>query len=223
MPVPDRLRERKKQATRDSISAIATRLFIERGFDRVTIADVAAAAEVSKMTVTNYFPRKEDMVFDLREQIVDGPRRAVLARPSGQSVTDAVRLWFRACLAANDPTIGAHGAAFDRLVTGSRTLLAAEREMWERREIMLAEAIAQSATDAADGANSTSVAAAGGDYAGEVPVTVRVRAAALSGVLRSVHDQGRRLTLSGQQKQEINRVLGSLAEQAFDLVRPVVG
>jgi len=153
MPVPDRLRERKKQATRDSISAMATWLFIERGFDRVTIADVAAAAEVSKMTVTNYFPRKEDMVFDLREQIVAGPRRAVLARPSGQSVTDAVRLWFRACLAANDPTIGAHGAAFDRLVTGSRTLLGAEREMWERREIMLAEAIQQSATDAAGGAD----------------------------------------------------------------------
>ena len=149
MPVPDRLRERKKQATRDSISAIATRLFIERGFDRVTIAEVAAAAEVSKMTVTNYFPRKEDLVFDLREHIVNGPRQAVLARPPGQSVTEAVRLWFRAGLAANDPTLGAHGAAFDRLVVGSMTLLAAEREMWERREIMLAQAIHESAADTA--------------------------------------------------------------------------
>jgi len=52
------LRERKKEATRASISGIATLLFVQRGFDRVTIGEVAAAAQVSKVTVTNYCPRK---------------------------------------------------------------------------------------------------------------------------------------------------------------------
>ena len=52
---------------------------------------------------------------------------------------------------------------------------------------------------------------------------VRVRAAALSGVLRSVHDEGRRLMLAGNQKQAVNQILGSVAEEAFDLVRPLAG
>ena len=58
------LRERRKQETRQAISDIATRLFVAHGFDEVTISQVADAAGVAKMTVTNYFPRKEDLVFD---------------------------------------------------------------------------------------------------------------------------------------------------------------
>src|SRR6476620_9387260 len=105
------LRERKKEATRASISGIATELFVQRGFDRVTIGEVAAAAQVSKMTVTNYFPRKEDLVFDRRDVVVGGPADAVRHRPAGQSVTEAVRGWFRAGLAAGDPALGPHGVA----------------------------------------------------------------------------------------------------------------
>jgi AcrR family transcriptional regulator len=51
------LREMKKQQTRQNISNQATRLFLRHGFEQVTIADIAAAAQVAKMTVTNYFPR----------------------------------------------------------------------------------------------------------------------------------------------------------------------
>lgn len=53
------LRARKKLQTRENISHQATMLFLERGFDKVTIADVAAAAQVAKMTVTNYFPARK--------------------------------------------------------------------------------------------------------------------------------------------------------------------
>lgn len=53
-----------KEARRTRISAVATELFLERGFDGVSIADIAAAASVSKMTVTNHFTLKEDLVFD---------------------------------------------------------------------------------------------------------------------------------------------------------------
>jgi AcrR family transcriptional regulator len=61
------LRERKKQETREAIAAVAMRLFHERGYDEVTVAEVAAAADVSEKTVFNYFPAKEDLVFSRRE------------------------------------------------------------------------------------------------------------------------------------------------------------
>nr|BFE83566.1 hypothetical protein GCM10020093_061670 [Planobispora longispora] len=77
------LRESKKRETRQAISDHATRLFIEHGFDRTTIADIAAASRVAKMTVTNYFPRKEDLALDHHEEFTAGPARAVTARLPG--------------------------------------------------------------------------------------------------------------------------------------------
>ena len=62
-------RTRTMAATRQHLSNTATRLFIERGFDHVTIANIAAAANVSKMTVFNYFPRKETLFFDRLDEI----------------------------------------------------------------------------------------------------------------------------------------------------------
>ena len=64
------LRDRRKQETRQVISDIAMAMFAAKGFDEVTISQVADAAGVSKMTVTNYFPRKEDLVFDRAEGVV---------------------------------------------------------------------------------------------------------------------------------------------------------
>jgi len=64
------LRERKKQEVRTAISDAATRLFIERGFDNVTVAEIAEAADVSTMTVFNHFQRKEDLFFDREGQFI---------------------------------------------------------------------------------------------------------------------------------------------------------
>ncbi len=84
MKMKSGLRERKKAATRRAISDIATRLFMDRGFDHVTLADIAAEADVSKLTVSNYFPRKEDLFFD-REGEGEALIEAALAdRPAGQ-------------------------------------------------------------------------------------------------------------------------------------------
>lgn len=77
---PDGLRARKKLATRQMISDTATRLFMERGFDRVTIDEVAAAANVSKMTVFNYFARKEDLLFDIDDEVQKLVREALASR-----------------------------------------------------------------------------------------------------------------------------------------------
>ena len=58
------LRDRKKAATRQGISDAATRLFVERGFDGVTVKEIADAADVSPTTVFKHYPTKEALVFD---------------------------------------------------------------------------------------------------------------------------------------------------------------
>ena len=85
------LRERRKQETRRLVSDIATHLFVARGFDEVTISQVAEAAGVAKMTVTNYFPRKEDLVFDRAEAVIGHLAGVVAARAPGESMLTAVR------------------------------------------------------------------------------------------------------------------------------------
>ena len=65
------------QELRQTISLLANRLFAERGFEGTTIADIAGAAGVSKMTVSNYFGRKEDLFFDATEECTNAPARAV--------------------------------------------------------------------------------------------------------------------------------------------------
>jgi len=80
------LRESKKRETRQRISDVATKLFVARGFDAVTLDEVAVAAKVSKMTVFNYFPRKEDLMLDREEDLLLLPfREALRERPRGQA------------------------------------------------------------------------------------------------------------------------------------------
>jgi AcrR family transcriptional regulator len=85
------LRESKKRETRQRISNVATELFFARGFDAVTVEEVAAAAHVSKMTVFNYFARKEDLILDREDELKRLLREAVVERPKGQPPIDALR------------------------------------------------------------------------------------------------------------------------------------
>jgi AcrR family transcriptional regulator len=85
------LRERKKLETRQLISETAVRLFNERGFEAVTVDEIAEAANVSKKTVFNYFPTKEDLVFDRLGKRHDEMRRAVRERTAGQSLVESFR------------------------------------------------------------------------------------------------------------------------------------
>jgi AcrR family transcriptional regulator len=85
------LRERKKLATRQAISDLATRMFIERGFDNVTVAEIAEAANVAKMTVFNYFPRKEDLFFDREDEGREMIQGALARRSPSESPLAAMR------------------------------------------------------------------------------------------------------------------------------------
>ncbi|TMK73876.1 MAG: helix-turn-helix transcriptional regulator, partial [Actinobacteria bacterium] len=85
------LRERKKQQTQLQIAETARRLFFERGFDAVTVADVAREVDVSVGTVFNYFPTKEDLFYSGMEVFEERLIEAVRNRPAGESVLAAFR------------------------------------------------------------------------------------------------------------------------------------
>ncbi|MEU5764425.1 helix-turn-helix domain-containing protein [Streptomyces asoensis] len=75
------LRERRRSETRRLVQAQAVRLFTDRGYDAVTVADVAQAAGVSAMTVYRHFPTKEDLV------LIDQPARLITERVAASSAT----------------------------------------------------------------------------------------------------------------------------------------
>ncbi|MBP0937507.1 TetR family transcriptional regulator [Streptomyces sp. KCTC 0041BP] len=100
------LRESKKLRTRQQLAGTALELFLERGFDAVSVADVAAAAEVSKPTLFRYFPSKEDLVLDRFADHQDEAARIVRDRAAGQTPVGAVHAHFLAALAERDPITG---------------------------------------------------------------------------------------------------------------------
>ncbi|MDX6264984.1 MAG: hypothetical protein QOH84_6672 [Kribbellaceae bacterium] len=84
------LRERKKAAARQAMSDAATRLFEQRGFEHVTLSEIAAAADVSVKTIFNYFGSKEDLFFDAEPQALENLLTALRDR-ADESPTRAVR------------------------------------------------------------------------------------------------------------------------------------
>ena len=87
---PAGLRERKKARTRQAISDIATGMFMERGFEAVTVAEIAEAADVSVKTVFNYFGSKEELFLDREAEIFAAITGAIADRPEGRSITEAL-------------------------------------------------------------------------------------------------------------------------------------
>ena len=85
------LRELKKEQTRAAIADTAWQLFIDRGFDQVSVAEVARAAQVAEATVFNYFPSKENLFYSRLESFWTRLADSVSARPDGQPVLDAFR------------------------------------------------------------------------------------------------------------------------------------
>jgi AcrR family transcriptional regulator len=136
-------RERKKAATRKAISDVATRMFLERGFDDVSIREVADAADVSPTTVFAYFPQKEALVFDEDDEQRDHLVRSVRDRADGVSVNRAIRDFYAVAIDDNAKEHGEDVArAFLRFLNETPALRDYAAKMWLRHEGALAEAIA---------------------------------------------------------------------------------
>lgn len=139
------LRERKKQQTRELIAETARRLFANRGFERVTVAEIARTAEVSEATVFNYFPAKEDLVYYRMQAFEEEMLNAIRGRPAGESVASAFGRFVlkrRGLLVSEDPAATQRLLSVTRLITDSPALLAREREIFERYTATLAAVIA---------------------------------------------------------------------------------
>ncbi|MFG2223500.1 TetR/AcrR family transcriptional regulator [Streptomyces sp. NPDC048644] len=147
------LRERKKRQTRQYLSDVATGLFLERGFDAVTIAEIAEAAEVSVNTVYNYFPAKEDLFFDRSKGVLDRLSRFVRGRAAGESAAVAVLRELRDEVEAVSPRVGLMEGydRFMRVVHGAPTLKARlwylQQEILDDLEATLREETGAAADD----------------------------------------------------------------------------
>ncbi|MFF0574815.1 TetR/AcrR family transcriptional regulator [Streptosporangium saharense] len=199
------LREHKKRQTRQAISDTATRLFLDRGFEAVTIAEIASAAQVAKMTVTNYFPRKEDLALDVHEVFVAGLAHTVADREPGESALAALRREFLAALERRDALLGFSSPGFARMIADSPTLTARLRDLYEQREDALAQALTAEA------------AAASGDF------TPRAVAALLAAAHRALFQQVMELTAAGRDHEEIAAIVAESSRLAFDLLEPSLG
>jgi AcrR family transcriptional regulator len=140
------LRERKKQATRRLIGDTARRLFVERGFEQVSVAEVARAADVSEKTVFNYFPRKEDLIFWRFESFEEELLEAVREREVGESVLAGFGrfvLQRRGLLADQDAQARTLLVGVTRMISESPALLAREQQIFARYTVALAGLIAE--------------------------------------------------------------------------------
>ncbi|WP_179892556.1 TetR/AcrR family transcriptional regulator [Streptomyces sp. b62] len=150
-PAPVGLRERKKRLTYQAVSDAAITMFLERGFDKVSVAEVAAAADISKPTLFRYFPAKEDLVLHRFADHEDEAARVVTGRAPDETPLDALRRHFLDGLDRRDPVTGLCDApqvlAFLRLLYGTPSLVARLHAYQGRSEAALARALGGGLSD----------------------------------------------------------------------------
>jgi AcrR family transcriptional regulator len=194
------LRERKKQRTRELIAESARRLFVKRGFERVTVAEVARAAEVSEATVFNYFPTKEDLLYWRLETFEEELLETIRGREPGESFLAAFGRFVlrrRGLLAAQDPEAIEFLAALTRTITESAALVARERQIIERYTLSLAALFAEETDADADA------------------VEPWVAANALMGVHRALVDYTRMRVLQGAPASSLARAVRARGKRAL--------
>ncbi|KAA2253969.1 TetR family transcriptional regulator [Solihabitans fulvus] len=195
------LRERKKLRTRQAISDAAVTLFLAAGFDHVSVAEVAEAAEVSRRTLFAYFPTKEDLVLHRFADHEDEPARVVRARPDGQPPLDALHEHLLDRLAHRDANTGLSDdpevMAFHRLLTDTPSLGARLLEYLDRGVRTLADALAGSGDD----------------------LTTRLAAVQVISVQRVLAEDNVRAITGGATADDRYPVAVAAADHAYDLLR----
>jgi AcrR family transcriptional regulator len=200
------LRERKKERTRRQIADVARRLFSERGFEHVTVAEIARAADVSEKTVFNYFPTKEDLVYWRLEAFEVDLLTTVRDRDPGESFLGAFRRFVLAQSGMlGDPDAGPELRGLVRTIIDSPSLLAREQQTFSRYGASLAALIAQETG------------------AGPEDVAPHAAAAALLGVHRSLLDYARPRIVAGEPHAKLRRAVRRQAERAFALLEAGLG
>lgn len=135
------LREAKKQKTRAAISLLATKLFIERGYDNVTTAEIAALAEVSVPTLFKYFPTKESLVFDEDAEREEFLVATVKNRGKTQTILEALLEAGLGQLEVIQKHHRKETKAFMKMIRETPQLNLYAQQMWLRHEKALAKAI----------------------------------------------------------------------------------
>jgi AcrR family transcriptional regulator len=194
------LREAKKQQTREAIAAKAMELFATRGFDHVTVAEVAQAAGVSEKTVFNYFPSKEDLFYDEVPAREAALVAAVRERQPGQSVVDALR---QQSLANCGRLCSPGFATFARIIEESPALRVKELEVMAGFARALSDAL-QSELGVAE-------------------LDARVAASLLVGVHRQLFAIARMRALDGRHGPAAERRLRADLERAYELLEHGLG
>ena len=193
------LRETKKLATRQEIADAAMRLFVMRGFDHVTVADVAEAAHVSEKTVYNYFPTKEDLFFDEVPARAQAIADAIANREPGATFIGALRMMQVAeCPRMCNPGF----ALFARVIEDSRALQAKELEVMARFVQVLSDAIQAEGIDERD---------------------AHIAASLLVSVHRQFFRAARKMALAGRHGPAAARRLKSDLERAYGLLEHGLG
>jgi len=193
------LREAKKLATRQQIAGVAMRLFVQRGFDHVTVAEIAHEAGVSEKTVFNYFPSKEDIFFDevpdrLR-MVADGIRN----RPVDETVLRAMR---RVQLGDVQRLASPGFVYFARTLENSPALLAKEVDVMSRFVQVITDLLQEEGVSERD---------------------ARISATFLVGVHRQFFRLARRMALEGKHGPAAVRRLKTDIARAYELLEGGLG
>ncbi|GLX06265.1 TetR/AcrR family transcriptional regulator [Microbispora sp. NBRC 16548] len=201
------LRERKKRETRQRIADIAMGLFLQRGFDNVTVAEVARTADVSVNTVFNYFRTKEDLFLDRSEETEDMLARAVRERRAGETAVEAVRRDFFEALAEGDWRYGmVEGMSlFAQRVGESPALQSRVRMLEVHREERLARTLADETEADPD------------------DLTPWLVSAQICAVVRTLTRHATARQMAGEDLSRIRADVREHAEHAFDLLEHGVG
>jgi AcrR family transcriptional regulator len=200
------LRERKKHQTRQLIAETARDLFTERGFDQVTVAQIARAADVAEQTVYNYFPTKEDLVYWRLESFQEELLAAVRERDPGESALAAFWRWMlRPHGLLDEQPISEGMSAIARVITESPVLRVREQQVFERYTEALAHVLASET--------------------GAEPDAIEpwVAANALLGLHRALVEHARRRVLGGARNPELARDLRARAEEARAMLAAGLG
>jgi AcrR family transcriptional regulator len=144
-PEPEGLRARKKRLTREAIFAAADRLFAERGFENVTVAEIADAANVSVKTVFTYVNAKEELIFR-QQTVLDAVVRAVASRRLGQTPLVAAAQALLGAVNETDENLSLE--SFQRMVASGPAARSRVRALWDETETRLAEVLGTEARGA---------------------------------------------------------------------------